>query len=133
MKKILMIISILFCSLACEKQIEEQRIIKQSVSMGTFIEIQIISNDKQKADSVINLAFEEIERINKKYSTYKKDNYIYKLNSAADTFAVDTETYYLLKKCDEIYKKTDGRFDAAIGNLIKLITLRNDLRNLDLV
>lgn len=125
MKKLILILLFSIVFIACDKKID-QRIIKQSVSMGTFIEIQIISDNKQKADSIINEAFIEIERINQKYSTYKKNNYIFKLNSNSDTFAVDKETYFLLQKCEEMFQKTSGRFDAAIGNLIKLIGFESD-------
>ncbi len=117
---ILLAIFTISCETKNDIQPKPQKVIRQGFSMGTHLEVQIVTDDKAKADSAITAAFTEIQRINDKYSTYQKNNYIWNMNQI-DTFMVDDETVYLLNMCDSIYNITEGRFDAAVGNLIKLI------------
>lgn len=102
-----------------------ERVTRRSVTMGTTIEIQIITDSVDKANRAITSAFEEIRRINDKYSTYREKNYMTDINSN-DTFALDDETEYLVNVSDEIYAITEGRFDIAVGNLIKLTGFESD-------
>jgi len=122
MKKYIVFLFICFIIISCTKNNqEEQKISRSILSMGTLMDIVIISDKTREAEMAITEAFAEIERISNKYSTFKKDNFMFEMNSSVDTFEIDIETYYLLKKCDEMWKITDGRFDAAVGNLIELV------------
>jgi thiamine biosynthesis lipoprotein len=126
MKKELLplIILLAILTISCEKKNEDSakadRITRQGFSMGTNLEIQIVTDDFNNGNTAITAAFVEIQRINDKYSTYQTENYIWDMNQA-DTFMVDDETAYLLQMCDSIHNLTEGRFDAAVGNLIDLI------------
>lgn len=118
-QKLLYILFLIFF-VGCSTQPE--KITRKTISMGTTIEIQVISPDADKANNAITEAFNEVERINQKYSTYRDSNYIWNLNnSGVGKYKVDDETFYLLKKCDEIYKATNGGFDAAIGTYIDIL------------
>lgn len=112
---------LLILLVSCDNQ-EEVPIIRDTISMGTNIQIKVYHEDEDKANKAITEAIAEIERINQKYSTYIRNNFMDELNSPSiDTLEVDDETLFLLKKSDEIHEITEGTFDAAIGNLIKLI------------
>jgi thiamine biosynthesis lipoprotein len=88
--------------------------------MGSVVEIQIINKDTLKAVEAVNNAFDELARISNKYSTFISGNFMDTMNNTFTNIKIDRETYYLLKLCDFAYKATDGTFDAALGNLIKL-------------
>jgi len=96
------------------------KVVRQTYSMGSVVEIQIINKDTLKAEAAISKVFDELSRISNKYSTYQDNNYMSEMNKAECEFKLDAETYYLLKQCDFAYKATNGAFDVALGNLIKL-------------
>ncbi len=125
MRQKLFYIFILIFFIGCEQQPE--KIKRTTISMGTTIEIQAIYPDADKANEAITKAFLEVERINQKYSTYIDSNYIWFMNnSGVGEHEVDDETYYLLKKCDEVYNETDGGFDAAIGTYIDILGFESE-------
>ncbi len=126
MNKIFIIIVLyLLVFVGCSKN--EDIVKRQTMSMGTIMEFQITGTDKDLANKAITEVIKEIEKLNQKYSTYKTNNYIYRINNAkTDTVHIDKETYNLILICDEAYKLTDGNFDAAIGNLIELIGFEKD-------
>lgn len=118
-------ILLLIFLLGCSSQ--QVRIKRTTISMGTTIEIQVIHNDNQAANEAINSAFEEVERINRKYSTYIDSNYLWVINnSGVSELKVDDETFYLLQKCNEFYVVTNGGFDAAIGTYIDILGFETD-------
>jgi thiamine biosynthesis lipoprotein len=95
--------------------------------MGTTVEVQIADRDEEEANSAINKVFSEFDRLNSKYSTYSEESYISRLNrNDSLEIKVDPETYWLLKKCNENYKITEGGFDPAIGNLVKLLGFESE-------
>lgn len=105
----------------------QEKIKRTTISMGTTIEIQVIHNDNQAANEAINSAFEEVERINRKYSTYIDNNYLWVINnSGVSELKVDDETFYLLQKCNEFYEATNRGFDAAIGTYIDILGFETD-------
>lgn len=118
-------ILLLIIFVACSN--EPKKIKRTTISMGTTIEIQAIGKDEEQINEAITGAFAEVERINQKYSTYIDSNYIWKINnSGVGEIEVDEETFYLLKKCDEIYNVTKGGFDAAIGSYIDILGFETD-------
>ena len=120
MRNKLLYISLLLFFVACEQQPE--KIKRTTISMGTTVEIQAIHQNVDEANEAITAAFVEVERINQKYSTYIDSNYIWFMNnSGVGQYEVDDETYYLLQKSDEVYKATNGGFDAAIGTYIDIL------------
>lgn len=125
MKLIVICFSMTLLLFSCSKEkeneyMETHKVVRQTISMGSVLEIQIINIDTLKAVEAISKAFEELSRISSKYSTFTNDNYMSAMNNAGSEFKVDEETYYMLKQCDFAYRATDGTFDAALGNLIKL-------------
>lgn len=117
MKNFILFISILFL-IACSSK--ENIYKRTTLSMGTTVEIQIQSDNQKKADSAIDAAFAEIQRLNDKYTVYNPTSYLNQINST-DFFQLDDETYYLLKKCENYNTISKGAFDPAIGNIIKAL------------
>lgn len=90
--------------------------------MGSTIEVQVRDTDEDTANKAITAVFAEARRIDTLFSTYMSNNKMWRINnSEEEEIEVDAETYLMLKKCDEIWRQTDGVFDIAIGKLIDLI------------
>lgn len=112
---------IIILSLALISCGSNEKIHKRStLSMGTTVEIQIETENVSKADSAINLAFLEIQRLNDKFTVYNTNSYLNKINTS-DFYQLDDETYYVLKKCEYYNLISKGTFDPAIGNIIKAL------------
>lgn len=120
MKNLFYIPLFLFFIFGCENENEIYK--RTTTSMGTIVEIQIKDADRETAKDAVNKAFAEFNRIDAKYSTYKNNNLMWRINnSKEDTIELDDESSFLMLKSDELYKATRGGFDPAIGNLIDLL------------
>jgi thiamine biosynthesis lipoprotein len=90
--------------------------------MGSTVEIQVRGVNSVTANRAIKAAFEEVKRLDTLCSTYITGNPMWLLNNTeADQIVVNDEMFLILKRCDEIWKMTEGAFDPAIGNLIEVI------------
>lgn len=87
-------------------------------AMASPCEILIDSDQKELARSLTVLAAEEAWRIEKKYSRYRKDSIVAKINLANAT-ALDDETSKLIEYAAELHKISDGLFDITSGVLRK--------------
>lgn len=93
---------------------------KQEV-LGSQIEIFLPKTTKNNA-KLFRLCFDELIRIQNKFSRFKDTSTLNKLNKNLELWQkVDAEFLYLIKKSLEIQKKTNGYFD---------ITLKSTLENL---
>jgi len=111
-------IFLMFLILSCSPKEDAYK--RSTISMETTVEIQIITQNIRRADSAIDAAFAEIQRLNDKYTVYDSNSYLSKINKS-DFFPLDDETYYLFKKCEYYNIISKGAFDPAIGNIIKAL------------
>lgn len=119
MKKCISYILVIILFTSCSK---EKTFKRTTIAMGSTVEIQVRGVNEITANKAINAGFEEAKRIDTLFSTYLIGNPMWKLNNTtADEIIVDSETFYVLKKCDEFWNATQGAFDAALGNLIEII------------
>ena len=88
-------------------------------AMASKCEIVIASDNAQNAHSVVQPAIAEVLRIELKYSRYRPDSIISKINAAAGLTAVDcdAETWGLLEYANNLYQTSDGLFDITAGIL----------------
>lgn len=118
---IIKILTIVFLLISCSGK-QEETIKRTTLVMGSTIEIQVRGVDEEKANIAINAAFEESKRLDTLFSTYIKNNNMWRINnSKEERFVVDEEIFLLLKKSEEIWNLTSGAFDIAIGKIIELI------------
>ena len=103
--------------------------IKKDYSIGRFAamacpcEILLESSDTSLISSITELARDEAKRIEKKFSRYRKDNIIYKINSSnGSAIKVDNETALMLDFADQCYQLSEGKFDITSGVLRKIWT-----------
>ena len=70
------------------------------------------------AQDIVSAVANEAWRIEDKFSRYKKDNIIYKINNSnGEVVAVDEETRRLLDFANELYEISEGLFDVTSGVL----------------
>ncbi|WP_255550422.1 FAD:protein FMN transferase [Moritella sp. 28] len=89
--------------------------------MASPCQILLDNLDEAQADNLTAQAYAEAKRIELKYSRFRDDNIIARLNSSADeTISVDEETTRLINLADLCFQLSDGLFDISSGVLGKL-------------
>ena len=101
---------------------EKLRLSSSLDAMGATFTVVAYDKDRQKLESSVDQAFEEIRRLDSLLSNYKKDSEWSRVNrDAADKpVPVSAELFRLLAACVEYSRKSEGAFDITVGPLIKL-------------
>ncbi len=88
-------------------------------AMASPCSIRIETRDERGANQAARAAIAEVERIEMKYSRYRSTSVVSKINQAAggDPVAVDDETASLLNFAGQLWRMSDGLFDATSGVL----------------
>jgi FAD:protein FMN transferase len=88
-------------------------------AMAADNEIQLHAADHALARRAADRAIAEVARIESKYSRYRADSIVSRINAAsgASPIAIDEETAKLLKYADACYRSSDGAFDITSGVL----------------
>ncbi len=105
-----------------EEQKEELSLFKKAVmSMGTVFEVSAYVSDNEKAESVFNDVFKEINRLDYLMSNYKEESELSNVNrnAASETVYCDDELIYIIEQSLKYSDITDGAFDITIGPLMK--------------
>ena len=88
-------------------------------AMGSGCEVVIVAETKRDAQSMAGLAIEEVSRIERKYSRYRTDSIVSRINAAAglDWVECDEETLSLFQYADTLFESSNGLFDITAGIL----------------
>jgi thiamine biosynthesis lipoprotein len=87
-------------------------------AMASPCEVIMETEDKDEAAAILETVANEAWRIEHKFSRYRDDNIISRINSASgETVEVDEETARLLDFSDQLYQMSDGMFDITSGIL----------------
>jgi len=88
-------------------------------AMAAENELQLHCDDAARARSAAALAIQEVARIEEKYSRYRPDSVVGRINASAggDPVAIDAETESLLDYADACHRESGGLFDATSGVL----------------
>ena len=88
------------------------------MAMASPCDVLMEVEEKLLAQDILNAVASEAWRIEDKFSRYKKENIIYKLNnSKGDMVVVDDETSRLLDFANELFEISEGLFDITSGVL----------------
>lgn len=89
--------------------------------MGNNFTITVVAGNEKTGNENINLAIEEIRRIEKMFTTYKEDSQTNLINQNAgiEPVKVDQEVFNLIERATGISKITQGAFDISYGSLDK--------------
>lgn len=89
--------------------------------MGNRFEFTLIVDDVDFGENAIDLAIEEIKRIEELLSTFKDNSQTNQINDAAGLapVRVDLEVLELIERSKKISTITDGAFDISYGSIDK--------------
>lgn len=98
-------------------------------AMGSRCEIRIAAADAATADLIARQAIAEVRRIEGKYSRYRSDSVVGRINAAAGLHGVacDDETSALLDYAGTLHAASEGRFDITSGVLRKAWDFRSNV------
>lgn len=86
--------------------------------MASPCDVLMEVTDESVAREILDAVASEAWRIEDKYSRYRKNNIIYRINNShGDTVVIDAETSRLLDFANELYEISDGMFDVTSGVL----------------
>jgi len=87
-------------------------------AMATPCEVRLETEDAALAEAVARVAEDEARRIERKFSRYKSDSVVGRINaSGGKEMAVDAETAHLLDFAAKCFEVSDGLFDVTSGVL----------------
>ena len=91
-------------------------------AMGCPCEIRLVAEDEHLAQRVLRACHDEATRFEKKYSRYRKDSVLSKINHSAgrSPVTIDPETSALLQYSGACYAQSDGLFDITSGALRRI-------------
>ncbi len=120
MNKIVFIILIILIS-SCSKN-ENKKFAEQRSYMHTFVEIQVIANDKKKVQQAVNKAFDAIGEVETNTSKFISASDISKIKNGGQNEIIKISDYTLkcLTIAKKISEKTDGKYDVTIAPLVEL-------------
>lgn len=98
--------------------------------MGCPCEIGVYSDDQQLARKAISVAEKEVHRLDQKYSHFKDNSYISRVQTDAckpNGVTVDDETSALLDYAATQFELSNGLFDITAGQLSRLWHRRDTL------
>ncbi|UWY27003.1 FAD:protein FMN transferase [Flavobacterium sp. TR2] len=89
--------------------------------MGNSFTITVVAHNEKTGNENINLAIEEIKRIEKLLTTYKEDSQTNLINQNAGIkpVKVDLEVFNLIERSIGISRITQGAFDISYGSIDK--------------
>jgi len=89
-------------------------------AMGTTYTIYLYAPDPTTAQSALEAAFDEIDRVDDLLSNYKSTSEISRINREAAQHAVitDAETFAFLQAAMAYSRNTGGTFDITVGRLL---------------
>lgn len=89
--------------------------------MGNHFELSVVSDNQDWAHDCIKAGIKEIQRIEKKLTTFSSDSETAKINEMAGIKAVEVsiETVGLIERSIKISKITQGAFDITYGSIDK--------------
>ncbi|MBV7536406.1 FAD:protein FMN transferase [Duganella sp. sic0402] len=96
-------------------------------AMGSRCEIILAAAGARQAHAIAAPAIDEVQRIERKYSRYRDDSMLSRINAAAGRHAIacDRETASLLAYADTLYTTSQGCFDITSGVLRKAWDFRH--------
>ena len=110
-----------------------QRPYKQNlILMGSSFDITVIAEDSVKANEYIQLAINEIERIEKLISSWDKNSQTSLINKNAGVVPVrvDKELFQFIERALKISKLTDGAFDISYASMDKIWKFDGSMRQM---
>jgi thiamine biosynthesis lipoprotein len=91
-------------------------------AMGSTYSLILYGQDRVKLQNAVDLAFEEVKRLDRMLSNYRPESEWSQVNqyAAEHPVHVSRELFDLLSACVEYSRASDGAFDISVGPLMKV-------------
>ncbi|MCU0226619.1 MAG: FAD:protein FMN transferase [Bryobacterales bacterium] len=98
------------------------RVEKSIQAMGTTYTIAAYGEDAVNLEAILDMAFEEVRRVDELLSNYKPGSELSQLNQTAakGPQRVTPEMFTLLQRCQQYSQRSEGTFDITVGPLMKI-------------
>jgi thiamine biosynthesis lipoprotein len=123
----------LFLALLISSNLFAQQVFKKKKSLlGSPFEITVVATDSVQANQFVNMAFDEVTRIEHLISDWIPTTQISKVNQQAGIAAVkvDLEVFELVERALKISKLTDGAFDISYASMDKIWKFDGSLKTM---
>lgn len=102
--------------------------------MGSRFDISVVEKDSIKATKFIDIAINEISRIEKIISSWDKNSETSQVNNNAGIkpIKVSTELFNLIKRAISISKLTDGAFDISYASMDRIWKFDGSMKTIPL-
>jgi thiamine biosynthesis lipoprotein len=109
------------CSLSSSAQPTLQRFHQTRAAMGTIFTIDINATDQATAEQDMDLAFDEIDRLEALLSNYRPSSELSRISREAGSAPVvtDPETFHFLERSFYWSRVSNGAFDITVGPLLR--------------
>jgi thiamine biosynthesis lipoprotein len=99
----------------------------QTRLMGSIFELIIGHDHRKDAEHLLQMAVDEISRIEDLLSEFREHTFTSRINASAGIAPVITtpEVYGLIERCQRISALTQGAFDITVGPLKKIYRFKN--------
>jgi thiamine biosynthesis lipoprotein len=114
---------LMLCLGASGQNSENQHLVyKKKYIMGTVFEIAAFAESSDRASFAIDIAFQEIVRMDDLMSNYKPESALSQLNRSAHFHAqrVPTDLYRVIERGLQLSKLSEGKFDITVAPLVNL-------------
>lgn len=100
---------------------ETRRYEDSRVSMGCVYTVVVYGHDMTPVRQAVKEALDEVDRIDRLMSHYKKDSELSRVNreAAKSPVKVDPELFDFIAECLHYSRASDGAFDITVGPLMK--------------
>lgn len=113
------VLTLIFLFVSCGKEIQKYE--DSRFLFGTYIKIMVYDKDVELAKKSVDKAFDEIERIDKKFNSKYEGSIIDVLNKSSDKIInLDDEGEKIFEEVEKVYKLSHKKYDITIGPLLKL-------------
>jgi thiamine biosynthesis lipoprotein len=91
-------------------------------AMGSTYSVVLYGVERARLESAVDAAFDEVRRLDRMLSNYRKDSELSEVNryAAERPVKVTPELFGLLSACGEYSRRSDGAFDISVGPLMKV-------------
>ena len=98
-----------------------RRFTESRPAMGSSFTIHLYAEDQARAARLMEMAFDEIERVEEELSNYRAGSELSRINRLAAQQAVTTdgEVFGLLRLSLDYSRRSDGAFDITVGPLMR--------------
>jgi len=101
---------------------EKVRVEASVDAMGSTYTVALYGESRDHLEAVVEQAFEEVRRLDRMLSNYRRDSDWSEVNrfAAERPVRVTPELFRLLERCLEYSRRSEGAFDISVGPLMKI-------------